>query len=84
MQKTDCGDDPRNHAGLSGVTAPSWRIRQSCMGFALRTGLTVEQVSEAGDLAGWNDYAASLKRRSAIAWGSWRWAVKMICIRPGA
>jgi hypothetical protein len=82
-----CGDKWRKTPGESirlvrRRDRPSWRICHSCM-FSLCSGLTVEQLSKASDLACWNDYAchhrddtASLKRRSATACGSWRGVVR--------
>jgi hypothetical protein len=59
--------------------------------FSLCSGLTVEQLSKASDLACWNDYACHHGERHGLTeapisyrLGSWRGVVKMICNRPGA
>jgi hypothetical protein len=67
----------------------SWRIRHSCM-FSHCSGLTVEQLSKASDLACWNDYACHHGERHGLAEApiSYRLRVmarcrEMICNRPG-
>ena len=58
--------DPRESRLVRRRDRALWRIRHSCMDFALCSGLTVEQLSKASDLACWNDYACHHGERHGL------------------